>query len=96
MREGDGGKSPRKGDELLMHVIVRTGDEQERLLSSTRASGGGRDVPLRALLGDSCKLLRGVELSVAAFTRGERAVLLLPPEFAYGARKLRACRGAGC
>ena len=95
MCAGDGGACPRKGDELLLHVTVRTADEEERLLSSTRASAGGRDVPLRALLGDSCKLLRGVELSVAAFTRGERAVLLIPPEFAYGARHVRraALRG---
>ena len=89
MCAGDGGASPGKGDELLLHVTVRTADEQERLLSSTRAAAGGRDVPLRALLGDNCTLLRGVELSVAAFSRGERAVLQLPPEFAYGAQRAR-------
>ena len=89
MCAGDGGANPRKGDELLLHVTVRTADEQERLLSSTRAAAGGRDVPLRALLGDNCTLLRGVELSVAAFSRGERAVLQLPPEFAYGAQRVR-------
>jgi len=92
---GDGGASPRPGDLLLLHLTLRAGDERERLLSSTRLAEGGRDVPLRCLLGDACTLLRGVELALAAFTRGERAVLRLPPDFAYGARRARLTRRLG-
>ena len=84
LREGDGGDSPRDDDEVLLHLTVRSADEEEHLILSTRAAEGGRDLPLRAVLGEQCALLRGVELALAVFTRGERAVLRLPPEFAYG------------
>jgi hypothetical protein len=100
VRDGDGGASPRDGDEVLLHLSLRSADEEERFISSTRAAEGGRDVPMRAVLGEHCSLLRGVELALAVFTRGERAVLRLSPEFAYGVcasrrRAAPACIGVG-
>jgi FKBP-type peptidyl-prolyl cis-trans isomerase 2 len=95
VHEGDGGACPRDGDEVLLHLCLRTADAEERLLTSTRADEGGRGVPLRAVLGAECTLLRGVEIALAAFTAGERAVLRLPLEFAYGAPgRARAAGGA--
>jgi len=82
----EGGGSPRaEGDVVMCHLSLRCADEEERLLFSTRVEEGGRGVPLRSPLGEGCTLLRGCELALAAFTRGERAVLRLPPHFAYGA-----------
>jgi hypothetical protein len=95
VRNGDGGASPRDGDEVLLHLSLRSADEEERLISSTRVADGGRNVPLRAVLGEYCSLLRGVELALAVFTRGERAVLRLSPEFAYGARASSAGERSG-
>lgn len=78
--------SPGEGDLVVCHLSLRTCDDEERLLFTTRLDEGGAGVPLReALASDACTLLRGVELALAAFTRGERAVLRLPPEFAFGA-----------
>lgn len=73
---------------MLCHISLRTCDDDERLLFTTRLDDGGEGVPLRAALtSEGCTLLRGVELALSAFTRGERAVLRIPPEFAYGARR---------
>lgn len=71
---------------MVCHISLRTCDDDERLVFTTRVEDGGTGVPLRAALtSDACSLLRGVELALVAFTRGERAVLRVPPEFAYGA-----------
>ena len=84
MRPGTGG-SPAEGDLVLCHVSLRMCDEDERVVQSTRREDGGSGVPLRAALAsDACTLLRGMELALTAFTRGERAVLRVPSEFAYG------------
>ncbi len=88
VRAGDASASPSDSDLVLCHLSLRTTDKEERLFFSTRAEEGGRGVPLRSPLGEGCSLLRGVELALAVFTRGERAVLRLPPEFAYGASRL--------
>jgi len=86
LRSGSEGASPAEGDLVLCHISLRTCDDDERLLFTTRLDDGGEGVPLRAALtSEGCALLRGVELALSAFTRGERAVLRIPPEFAYGA-----------
>ena len=83
---GDTPGSPGEGDLVVCHLSLRTCDDEERLVFTTRLDEGGAGVPLReALASDACALLRGVELALAALTRGERAVLRLPPEFAFGA-----------
>lgn len=82
--EGDGGVAPRDGDLVELHLTLRSADDEERVLSSTRAAEGGRGAPAHALLGAACSLLRGVELALGAFSSGERAVLRVPPELAYG------------
>lgn len=96
LEHGDGTPAPKDGDLVLLHLTLRGcvasgGDEDpEAVLSTTRREDGGSGEPLVAVLGPACSLLRGVELALSAFSPGERAVLRIPPEFAFGAGEARS------
>jgi tetratricopeptide (TPR) repeat protein len=105
LREG-AGEACGASDLVVLHLSLRCEPQASasldsgvgQLLSSNRSSEGGDGVPLCVPLGDGCPMLRGLELALAACRVGERAVLRIPPAFAYGheccaERGLRPPRG---
>jgi len=78
VKEGDGWKKPKKGDEVTVHY-VGTLESDGSEFDSSRARG----TPFVFTLGKG-QVIKGWDLGVAAMKKGEVAKFTLAPEFAYG------------
>lgn len=78
LKEGEGWKNPKKGDEVTVHY-VGTLESDGTEFDSSRS----RDKPLVFTLGQG-QVISGWDLGVATMKKGELAKLTLAPEHAYG------------
>eukprot|EP00899_Mesostigma_viride_P024598 jgi/Mesvir1/5322/Mv15413-RA.1 len=82
LEPGHGSDTPKSGDLVWLHLTIASENGRELFSTRPQAEGGGD--PLRFVLGKNT-IVRGLEISVPFMKKGERAVLKVPPEYAYAA-----------
>lgn len=78
LRKGNSWKTPSLGDEIQVHYSVCLEDGAVHL-DSSRNHGK----PFTFKLGQ-CEVIKGWDEGIATMKKGERAILTIPPELAYG------------
>ncbi|KAJ7558929.1 hypothetical protein O6H91_04G061800 [Diphasiastrum complanatum] len=81
IRAGENMETPQKGNQVVFHYTTRTTDGV--VVESTKSNLGGRDVPLKLILGKS-KMLKGWEEGLMSMCKGEVSMLKIIPELHYG------------
>lgn len=81
MRPGGGDSTPSDGDQVIYHCTVRTLDGV--VVESTRSEHGGKDIPIRHVLGKS-KMLLGLLEGIPTMLKGEIAMFKMKPQLHYG------------
>ncbi|PNW79024.1 hypothetical protein CHLRE_09g398067v5 [Chlamydomonas reinhardtii] len=76
---GEGWESPEKGDEVTVHYVGTLEDGTK--FDSSR----DRDQPFVFTLGEG-RVIKGWDTGVATMKRGEKALLICQPDYAYGAQ----------
>eukprot|EP00937_MAST-01D_sp_MAST-1D-sp2_P005551 g5551.t1 len=78
---GDGETYPKRNDEVLVHYVGRQAKSQEQFDSSLE-----KGKPFRFQLGaQPQQVIRGWETGIKRISLGERALIKVPAEYAYGA-----------
>ncbi|XP_057992162.1 peptidyl-prolyl cis-trans isomerase PASTICCINO1 isoform X2 [Hevea brasiliensis] len=80
MRPGGGDARPSDGDQVIYHCTVRTLDGVA--VESTRLEYGGKDTPIRQVLGKS-KMILGLLEGLPTMLKGEVALFKMKPEMHY-------------
>ncbi|XP_074589894.1 peptidyl-prolyl cis-trans isomerase PASTICCINO1-like isoform X2 [Curcuma longa] len=80
IRSGDGKANPADGDQVILHCTTRTLDGI--IVDSTRSEHGGKDNPIRNVLGKS-KMILGFVEGIPTMTKGEVAMFKMKPEIHY-------------
>ncbi|KAF2316296.1 hypothetical protein GH714_041637 [Hevea brasiliensis] len=80
MRPGGGDARPSDGDQVIYHCTVRTLDGV--VVESTRLEYGGKDTPIRQVLGKS-KMILGLLEGLPTMLKGEVAMFKMKPEMHY-------------
>merc|ERR1719408_612919 len=78
LKEGDGWKTPKKGDEVTVHYVGTLQSDGSEFDSSR-----GRDEPFVFTLGKG-EVIKGWDVGVATMLKGETAKFTLSPEYGYG------------
>ncbi|KAL2509634.1 Peptidyl-prolyl cis-trans isomerase PASTICCINO1 [Forsythia ovata] len=81
MRAGGGETTPTDGDQVIYHCTIRTQDGV--VVESTCAELGGKDVPIRQVLGKT-KMILGLLDGIPTMFKGEIAMFKMKPEMHYG------------
>ncbi|EXC04103.1 Peptidyl-prolyl cis-trans isomerase PASTICCINO1 [Morus notabilis] len=81
MRPGGGDSRPLDGDQVIYHCTVRTLDGV--VVESTRSEHGGKDIPIRHVLGKS-KMILGLLEGIPTMLKGEIAMFKMKPQLHYG------------
>ncbi|CAD8062808.1 unnamed protein product [Paramecium sonneborni] len=76
---GDGKSFPQKGQQVKVHYVGTLLDGSE--FDSSRKRGK----PFQFILGAG-KVIKGWDQGVAKLSKGEKAILTCPPDYAYGAQ----------
>ncbi|KAK1365961.1 peptidyl-prolyl cis-trans isomerase FKBP65 [Heracleum sosnowskyi] len=77
LRKGNSWKTPSLGDQIQVHYSVCLEDGEQ--FNSSRSNGK----PFAFKLGQ-CEVIKGWDEGIATMKKGERAILTIPPELAYG------------
>eukprot|EP01012_Entosiphon_sulcatum_P045473 TRINITY_DN606_c0_g1_i1.p2 TRINITY_DN606_c0_g1~~TRINITY_DN606_c0_g1_i1.p2 ORF type:complete len:131 (+),score=39.51 TRINITY_DN606_c0_g1_i1:44-436(+) len=77
--EGDGVSFPKKGNKVKCHYVLTLLDGKE--IDSSRKRGQ----PFEFTIGQG-QVIRGWDEALLRFSKGQRAVLTIQPEWGYGAR----------
>ncbi|KAF3449037.1 hypothetical protein FNV43_RR09761 [Rhamnella rubrinervis] len=81
MRPGGGDSTPSDGDQVIYHCTIRTLDGV--VVESTRSQLGGKDTPIRHVLGKS-KMILGLLDGIPTMLKGEVAMFKMKPQLHYG------------
>ena len=79
---GDGGDSPQPGDTVTVHYTGRLTD------GTKFDSSVDRGEPFKFKIGVG-QVIKGWDTGVAMMTRGEKAKLTCPPDYAYGSEGIK-------
>ena len=77
MQEGSGTDSPARGQRVIVHYVGKLLD------GSTFDSSVARGAPAQFMVG---QLIRGFNEALMDMTKGEKRILIIPPELGYGER----------
>jgi len=81
---GDGTNFPKKGDTVQIHYVgtLQGGSRHGEQFDSSRKPGGQ---PFKTEIGVG-KVIKGWDEGVPQLSVGEKAILIISPDFGYGAR----------
>ncbi|KAK4581994.1 hypothetical protein RGQ29_025234 [Quercus rubra] len=81
IRPGGGDSRPSDGDQVMYHCTIQTLDGV--VVESTRSENGGRDTPIRHVLGKS-KMILGLLGGIPTMLKGEVEMFKMKPQVHYG------------
>eukprot|EP00930_Biecheleria_cincta_P054924 TRINITY_DN41303_c0_g1_i1.p1 TRINITY_DN41303_c0_g1~~TRINITY_DN41303_c0_g1_i1.p1 ORF type:complete len:112 (-),score=10.75 TRINITY_DN41303_c0_g1_i1:102-437(-) len=78
LEPGDGKTFPNLGNKVTIHYLARIASTGQ-LFDSSRERG----IPLRFQMGVG-QVIKGIEVGVGKMSLGEKAILTIPSDYAYG------------
>ncbi|CAK0786960.1 hypothetical protein CVIRNUC_010174 [Coccomyxa viridis] len=93
----EGDANPKDGDLVFFHLTVRK--QNEEILETTRLTEDGAEgsgIPKAFIIGKGQRMPRGWELALYDMRRGEKARLMMRPEYGYATKGCKLPPPQGC